>query len=79
MTKLEPDRAAAIEQHMDVVDWTIYWHLYSGVVEVPKGYGVNPEKVSEWVGRSTQAHWAGAEPWFIVLHNNRRFQKSLPP
>lgn len=66
MTKLEPDRAAAIEQHMDVVDWTIYWHLYSGVVEVPKGYGVNPEKVSEWVGRSTQAHWGGAEPWFIV-------------
>ena len=66
MTKLEPDRASAIEQHMDVVDWTIYWHLYSGVVEVPKGYGVNPEKVSEWVGRSTQAHWAGAEPWFIV-------------
>jgi hypothetical protein len=66
MTKLEQDRASAIEQHMDVVDWTIYWHLYSGVVEVPKGYAVNPEKVSEWVGRSTQAHWSGAEPWFIV-------------
>ena len=66
MTKLELDRTSAIEQHMDVVDWTIYWHLYSGVVEVPKGYAVNPEKVSEWVGRSTQAHWSGAEPWFIV-------------
>ena len=66
MTKLEQDRAAAIEQHMDVVDWTIYWHLYSGVVEVPKGYGVNPEMIADWVGRSTQAHWSGAEPWFIV-------------
>ena len=54
MTKLEQDRTAAIEQHMDVVDWTIDWHLYSGVVEVPKGYAVNPEKESEWVGRSIQ-------------------------
>ena len=65
-TKVVLDRAVAEEERMDVIEWEGYWKLYTGAVYVPRGYIVWPDKVKDWRGRSTIAHWGTGQPQFIV-------------
>jgi ABC-type transport system substrate-binding protein len=63
--KEEPNKAKRIEMHKQVLDWMIYWQLYTGIVELPaEGFMVNPKKDGDW--KSRQKSFGGADRWGIA-------------
>jgi len=63
------DRAERERLHVQTVDWIMYWHFYSGVLQIPKGTVGNPNRIVSWEGR--QDHYSNtphnANPAFIRL------------
>ncbi|MCI0439039.1 MAG: ABC transporter substrate-binding protein [Chloroflexi bacterium] len=47
----EQDRASRVEWARDTVDYIMYWQLYAGVVQAPKGVLAGP-RILSWSGRT---------------------------
>ncbi|MBI2965794.1 MAG: hypothetical protein HYY34_06310 [Chloroflexi bacterium] len=67
--KAERDQAKAAEQHLAVMDYMVYWQLYNGLFQVPRGVLVGP-KIKSWNNR--YEHYGGSDgsnhPEYIVLN-----------
>lgn len=48
--RAEPDKAKRIVGNRDTIDWIMYWQLYNGVLQVPKGV-VATKRIQSWQGR----------------------------
>ncbi|MCH8223381.1 MAG: hypothetical protein IH868_08235 [Chloroflexi bacterium] len=51
------DRAFREEEHMNTADYMIYWQLYNGVYQIPRGV-VATDRIAGWANPST--HYGGA-------------------
>ncbi|MCH7738551.1 MAG: hypothetical protein IIC93_00215 [Chloroflexi bacterium] len=51
------DRAFREEEHMNTADYMIYWQLYNGVYQIPRGV-VATDRIATWANPAT--HYGGA-------------------
>jgi ABC-type transport system substrate-binding protein len=45
----EPDRSKRIQMHKDTVDWIVYWQLFTGLYQIPKGVAAT-KRIKGWNG-----------------------------
>ena len=67
--KAERDQAKAAQTHLDVIDYMVYWQLYNGIFQVPRGVLVGP-RIKSWNNRYEHyGDQSGSNhPEYIVLN-----------
>lgn len=62
----ERDPQVREAQHLDWVDYSIFWQQYAGVFQVPKGIVVN-NRIASWSGRQQHYSNVSGNPEYIEL------------
>jgi ABC-type transport system substrate-binding protein len=57
--RAEPDKAKRTAGQRDTIDWMMYWQLYNGILQTPKGV-VATNRIKSWQGR--QDHYGLLPP-----------------
>jgi hypothetical protein len=60
------DQAEREQLHLDTADYILYWQLYSGMYQIPKGVIGNPERIESWQSRPQHYENFGT-PQFIRM------------
>jgi ABC-type transport system substrate-binding protein len=63
----EKDKAKREKLHFDTADYMLYWQLYNGLVQVPKGVAAT-KRIKEWLGHQQHYSNVSGNPEFIVLN-----------
>ncbi len=61
------DKAFREELHQATADYILYWQLYNGVYQIPKGVVVNPNRVSSWSSRPVHYGNVGTPQWIRLV------------
>lgn len=61
------DKAFREELHQQTADYILYWQLYNGVYQIPKGVVVNPNRVSSWSSRPVHYGNVGTPQWIRLV------------
>ena len=61
------DKAFREELHQATADYILYWQLYNGVYQIPKGVIVNPNRVSSWSSRPVHYGNVGTPQWIRLV------------
>ena len=61
------DKAFRENLHQETVDYILYWQLYNGVYQIPKGVVVNPNRVSSWSSRPVHYGNIGTPQWIRLI------------
>lgn len=61
------DKAFREELHQETADYILYWQLYNGVYQIPKGVVVNPNRVTAWSSRPVHYGNVGTPQWIRLV------------
>ena len=60
------DRAFREKEHMETSDYMLFWQLYNGVFQIPKGL-VTSTRIKSWNGNQQHYSNISSNPEFIIL------------